>query len=178
MNTLFGDIPVTRCQRCRRPLSNPESMQRGYGPVCWTKLHPGGLGPDATEGFADQMIVDRPVEQEGVFILRRDQDGAHTNVPHLCVEHSLSGFEWGYGGSGPSDLALNIIEKVLKMKGFEGSRMGTYEGSCFDLSWEMHHDFKRDVVCAMPRSGGDIPIAVVWEWVLYQHPELERALAE
>ncbi len=25
------------------------------------------------------------------------------------VWHSPSGFEWGYGGSGPADLALNIL---------------------------------------------------------------------
>lgn len=33
-------------------------------------------------------------------------------LPHV-VRHSPDGFEWGYGGSGPSDLALAILADVL-----------------------------------------------------------------
>lgn len=29
------------------------------------------------------------------------------------VRHSPTGFEWGYGGSGPSDLALSILTDVF-----------------------------------------------------------------
>lgn len=34
------------------------------------------------------------------------------NLPHL-VKHSPTGFEYGYGGSGPSDLARSIIGDFL-----------------------------------------------------------------
>ena len=27
-----------RCWRCGRPLTNPKSIERGYGPVCWQKI--------------------------------------------------------------------------------------------------------------------------------------------
>jgi len=27
-----------RCQRCGRALTNPKSIERGYGPVCWQKI--------------------------------------------------------------------------------------------------------------------------------------------
>lgn len=33
-------------------------------------------------------------------------------LPHVVL-HSPSGFEWGYGGSGPSDLALSILADYL-----------------------------------------------------------------
>jgi hypothetical protein len=39
----------------------------------------------------------------------RDEGGIHTNVPQRIVQHSPTGFAWGYGGSGPADLALNIL---------------------------------------------------------------------
>ena len=28
----------TRCLRCRRPLSDPDSISRGYGPECWDRV--------------------------------------------------------------------------------------------------------------------------------------------
>ncbi|MGH2413464.1 MAG: DUF6166 domain-containing protein [Microcystaceae cyanobacterium] len=34
---------------------------------------------------------------------------ALTNVPRSVVHHSPSGHEWSYGGSGPADLALDIL---------------------------------------------------------------------
>lgn len=29
-----------KCQRCNHKLRNPNSMLRGYGPVCWEKVNP------------------------------------------------------------------------------------------------------------------------------------------
>ena len=34
------------------------------------------------------------------------------------VWHSPTGFEWGYGGSGPADLALNILLKATGDRDF------------------------------------------------------------
>jgi hypothetical protein len=47
------------------------------------------------------------------IILWRDKNGrACVNIPHSIIYHSPCGFEWGYGGSGPADLALNILYAV------------------------------------------------------------------
>lgn len=32
------NIPVTTCGKCRRPLSDPKSVERGYGPDCWASI--------------------------------------------------------------------------------------------------------------------------------------------
>jgi hypothetical protein len=46
----------------------------------------------------------------GDIVCRRDPDGTkHFNVPRRHVHHSPTGWEWGYGGSGPSDFALNVL---------------------------------------------------------------------
>jgi hypothetical protein len=37
-------------------------------------------------------------------------------LPHV-QKHSPTGFEWGYGGSGPADLALAILAYHLEMDG-------------------------------------------------------------
>lgn len=33
-------------------------------------------------------------------------------LPHIC-RHSPDGFQWGYGGSGPADLALSILTDAV-----------------------------------------------------------------
>jgi hypothetical protein len=29
---------MATCTRCHRPLSDPESVERGFGPVCWAAV--------------------------------------------------------------------------------------------------------------------------------------------
>jgi len=38
-----GEIVIAVCQRCGRRLTHPQSVQRGFGPSCWRKVH-GGMG--------------------------------------------------------------------------------------------------------------------------------------
>ncbi len=58
--------------------------------------------------------------------MQREGDDYHaivsTNVPHLGVHHSPSGFEFGYGGSGPADLALNVCQFYLNSIGYQGEK--------------------------------------------------------
>lgn len=35
------------------------------------------------------------------------------NLPPHIVKHSPTGMNWGYGGSGPSDLALSLLTAVF-----------------------------------------------------------------
>ncbi len=110
--------------------------------------------------FHDLYITDKPIEDHGV-ILRRFPDGVETNVPHLCVSHSPSGYEWGYGGSGPADLALNICEYVLMKIGCKDEQQELFDGACFRLSWLIHQEFKWRIISPCPREGGVIP----WDWL-------------
>lgn len=59
------------------------------------------------------------------YIIQRSPRGVHCSVmpetgplyplPHL-LRHSPDGFEYGYGGSGPSDLARSIVGDLLGEK--------------------------------------------------------------
>lgn len=60
--------------------------------------------------------------------------------------HSPDGFEMGYGGSGPSDLALTIL-----LDFFGGAPdLGALRSGDMDdaqrLAWDMHHAFKRKFI--------------------------------
>jgi len=35
------------------------------------------------------------------------------NLPKHIVKHSPTGMSWGYGGSGPADLALSLLAEVV-----------------------------------------------------------------
>ena len=71
-------------------------------------------------------------------------------VTHRWVWHSPAGFEWGYGGSGPAELALNILLEA------------TGEG---DFAAEHHQAFKWAFMARMPFAGGKIEAARISEWI-------------
>ena len=79
-------------------------------------------------------------------------------VTQTWVWHSPAGFEWGYGGSGPADLALNILLEAT------GDR---------DFAAEHHQAFKWTFVAPMPFDGGKIEAAKISEWIAERRPDRE-----
>jgi len=109
--------------------------------------------------------IDEPVEK-GVILRREYKETAEnwwqevaTNVPHNIVYHSPTGFEWGYGGSGPSELALNLAELVIQKAGL-ATEQGTH---CSELAWELKHHVKQLLIVNLPEEGAYIP----WKLVCY-----------
>lgn len=115
------------------------------GPVCYRKAQ--------WEKQADgnqQTLLDVPGDD---VVLRRDARGVATNIPHILVRHSPTGLEWGYGGSGPADLALNILLKY---------------GVAQEWAERWHQDFKWKFVAGVPREGGVIVGADIRAWIQEQ----------
>jgi hypothetical protein len=131
------------CARCHKPLSDEDSIQRGFGPECWGQVqadresrqeHLGGeLGP-----FGDEVILSLTA-----------QGDALTNIVHRKIIHSPTGFGWGYAGSGPADLALNILLYFVN----EHQAVHLYQ------------EFKRAFLVGIPEAGGRIPRVKIQEWV-------------
>ena len=75
--------------------------------------------------------------------------------------HSPTGFEWGYGGSGPAQLALAILVELTRPNVQEAV--------------ELHQAFKRDVIARLPRDGWSLTEAEVFNWIVghyqAQNPE-------
>lgn len=93
----------------------------------------------------------------------RDVGGEHlgdamADIPQRWIVHSPTGFEWGYGGSGPADLALNIL----------GLFVAPAE------AWRQHQDYKWSVIAPLKRHGPHtITAASVRDW-LTERWALER----
>jgi hypothetical protein len=131
------------CARCGKSLKNPDSVERGFGPVCWS-LH------QAEKAAEEEKKSTGGVYDGGDIVLSRKGDYPITNVPHAIAFHSLTGFEWGYGGSGPAELALNILYAVTGDRKF---------------SMKHHQDFKWDFVAVMPVEGGVIKRDEILAWL-------------
>lgn len=144
--------PTNYCERCGRALSNPTSRQAGMGPICRHKVGRGS-GQGQEEDIADRTIGS-PLEAG--IIIRRGADGVtETNVPHLVVEHSPSGYEFGYAGSGPADLALNLAEAILRREGYRGEEVKTWDGGrCLRLAYEIYQEVKWRWIATIERVEG------------------------
>jgi hypothetical protein len=93
------------------------------------------------------------------IILRRDSDGlGHANIPQTVIRHSPTGMEWGYGGSGPADLALNIL-MLFSDENTANSLYQTYK-------WE--------VIANIPEKGAEIKAEEVERWLNSHLPSLRR----
>jgi len=83
-------------------------------------------------------------------ILKRNANGqVSVNVTHQRVLHSPTGFEWGYGGSGPADLALNILLQFTDPMTAE----------------LLHQAFKWEFIATMPHEGGTISGVDIRSWI-------------
>ncbi len=152
-------FPSNRCRVCGRALSDPLSIRLGIGPICRRKQ--GSAMIDSDWEVNPQLNI--PSDSE--FVFERNQRGACTNVPWLVKHHSPTGFEWGYGGSGPADLALNILECVLRRMRYKGPKTTMRFGECFDLAWRLHQEFKWHFICHIDPEGGRIAVAQVETWI-------------
>ena len=129
-----------------------------------------GPGGDGAGGGALRLVVSNGVPEEttqdgiGIpvrpeyeaitgdaedVVLWRTADGvARASVPH-AARHSPTGIEWGYGGSGPADLALSVLLALV------GER----------AAGALYQRFKDEVVAAVPETGGVLRAADVRAWV-------------
>jgi hypothetical protein len=88
------------------------------------------------DGVCDVWVVDDPtnvITQEGI------NDAAARDLPLRLDRwnHSPTGFEWGYGGSGPAQLALALLADALRED---------------QLARNYHQEFKWKVISQLPDS--------------------------
>jgi hypothetical protein len=102
------------------------------------------------------------------------QDGQHASI----LKHSPAGFETGYGGSGPADLALSILadyfgispERITAIK----EKSFGYDDSVSHKPLKLHQQFKFDFIAPRQLDPGhsyEILGAEIASWL----GDLERA---
>jgi hypothetical protein len=124
----------------------------------------GGNSAMNEDSFCDLKLVGVPLTN-GIVMELADTGATVTNVPHLVVHHSPTGFSFGYGGSGPADLALNIVEAVLRRMDYQGEKTRCFDGRCFTLAYRLHQEFKWEFVATARGMGAAIPYETVEAWI-------------
>jgi hypothetical protein len=110
-----------------------------------------------------------PVFNRDVPILwRRSEDGQlMTNVVWQVVEHSPTGFEIGYGGSGPADFALNVMAALFPIENGDPA-IKCFQGTASGQAWQLHQEFKFAFLCGANRLGGCIEWQEIELWLAAQ----------
>jgi hypothetical protein len=72
------------------------------------------------------------------------------------LNHSPDGFDWGYGGSGPAQLALAIALTFCRPS----------------TAVRLYQDFKWQFVATLPPEGFELDTAVVQSWFLLKTCQL------
>jgi len=102
----------------------------------------------------------------------RDDDGAHVLIHHSAdrvtklpprndlVDHSPTGFNWGYGGSGPAQLALALLAHAL-VSGPARQREADREAI------RLHQMYKWEIVARIAKD----------DWTMTRKSVIERAAA-
>ena len=86
--------------------------------------------------------------QDGKNVVYIDRGHGFEELPHY-LKHSPDGFEWGYGGSGPAELARSILKYCLCQTGNftkDSENEHIVELYYQKFKWELISNLKMNVV--------------------------------
>ena len=134
----------------------------------WVVDRARAFGLASVERYADAVI-------EGVTCWRALDGTARSSIPQRHVHYAPKGFDWGFGGSGPADLALNVLALFLPLVPEATSATLRDGSSVSEAAWALHQEFKYDLIATLPRAGGDISAKTIRAWIA-KHPVVEADL--
>jgi Family of unknown function (DUF6166) len=133
---------MIRCIRCNKQLTDPKSIARLMGAVCVKKAM-----AEAEKAKEDNQLP--LLLFEGDIVCKRTKAGAQFNIPQSLIYHSPTGMEWGYGGSGAADYALNILALYTDRK----------------TAFKHYQNFKWQFIATMEAKGGKVTGQVIRAWL-------------
>jgi hypothetical protein len=120
---------------------------------------------DNSISFSKALLLARsPRRTHTLFPDPLDPGICMTNIPHLVVHHSPDGYEFGYAGSGPADLALNVCQLYLNMTDYQGKQTDCHDGKCWTLAFLLHQQFKSQFIASAPKTGRLILFKEIDTW--------------
>ena len=106
------------------------------------------VSPEAFNKPNQEKTMTSNIERMNIQLIR-SPDAIAIGLDQHIVRHSPTGIEWGYGGSGPADLALSILTQ--------------YAGQ--EFADRHYQQFKFDVIASIPREGGTITVEKIEQWI-------------
>lgn len=134
------DVPLLR-EQFRKLITDAFSLLYD-GPVV-------GKFSDEIEGYREDVVRRR---YKGTRPSRTvSVNGRLLNARNDLINHSPDGFEWGYEGSGPAQLALAILADFMEND---------------SLALQQYQDFKRDFIAKLDQERGwEITGLQIQKWI-------------
>lgn len=147
-----------KCEKCGHEIKDLSTAEQFNGSHKWyCEVCPRPMMQEEMGTFKQSVIklsrVPCPHIEGNTCAVAKFADGTH--VPHHEY-HSPNGYEWGYGGSGPADLARSVIFAWIKNP--------ANPTMCYQ-------DYKWACIAKMPTEGGTVTKAAVQAW--YEEWEVE-----
>jgi hypothetical protein len=128
----------------------------------WVVDRARAFGLASVERHADAL-------SEGVTCWRAPDGTARSSIPQGHVHYAPRGFDWGFGGSGAADLAINVLALFLPLAA-DAAGVALRDGSSVtETAWALHQAFKYDLIATLPRAGGHISAETIKAWIA-THP--------
>lgn len=102
------------------------------------------------------------------LIWERDEEGRLLiNVALQAIEHSPTGFEISYPGSGPADLALNAMAAIFPVadESDEANITRCFKGAVSNEAWRLHQPFKFQFLIDVNKQEGEITWEAIAAWL-------------
>ena len=129
-----------------------------------------------TEAGANQIVLNLDPQKYGAILFRvkhNDDFFRVTNIPFTIFSRS-HGFNWGYGGNGPHELALNIINTFVPPGAdgkspepgstpYWGARKRTFASA---TACELAQELLEELVSQLPVWGGYISGERLKGWII------------
>lgn len=102
---------------------------------------------------------------ETKVVVKQTAPHGKTKPLRHVVYHSPTGFEWGYSGSGPADLALSILVDYFRERTTRDTLLNVRIGDVPPRSWRLHQKFKEKFIATALEIGFVIQEDDIDRWV-------------
>jgi len=158
------------CEECGSDFWMDERLVGGQCPPCrgrslWQEM----VDADTALRFPDpphdgDVLIERYPDDSGV-------GSVSANIPLSVIEHSPTGWSFGYPGSGPADLALNILNAFIP-PGFDGDEaVPLMQGAVSSLALVLYQDFKRDFIEPLASDRNTLLAVEIRRWIGDSDPD-------
>lgn len=152
-------MPFSHCQDCGKPLELSQEIDFGLCSSCYISYSVRGI---ASEEMGHALLK---IWKGFVVCIRTESGTIITNIPRTVIHYSPAGYDWGFGGRGAADLALNILACFLPLQNEEEGIKLTLGYKVSRDTWRLHLAFKEEIIATMPRAGQVISKDEIEEWL-------------
>ncbi len=111
------------------------------------------------------MKIYRATRDRDATMIWVEEEERKEALRHVVL-HSPTGFEWGYGGSGPADTALSILADYFGERPTSSAlAFGRLADDPMPRCLEYYQQFKWDFIAPAPREGFEISTEQINSWL-------------